>query len=353
MIVLPQWLREAVPGRSGAERYANDPLRRLGFALASFVAVVLLGTVGYMVLGINLLDSLYQTVTTVLTIGFREVVPFDEPAEKIFTMVLALFGVSVALYTATLLLEVVLSGHLGSAWGRRRMNRDIDAMTGHTIVCGYGRVGRASAHELSRGGRDVVVIDTDQERFVGAPYPYIVSDATRDEALREAGIERAATLIATLDVDASSLYVVLTAKGLNPGIRVIARARTDEAETKMYRAGADRVVNPQRLGGTRIAAFATQPDVVDFLDVVMHDEGLEFRMEDVTVHPQAPLDGSTVADWRSREGETPLLLALRQGRGEFVTDPDAATVLRAGDVLIAVGTRAQLADLHRAAGGTP
>jgi voltage-gated potassium channel len=178
-----------------------------------------------------------------------------------------------------------------------------------------------------------------------------VGDATRDEVLRDAGVERARTLVATLDTDAASLYVVLTAASLNPEVRIIARARTDEAESKMVRAGADRVVNPQRLGGNRIAAFATQPDVVDFLDVVMHEGTLEFRMEDVEVHPDAPLAGSTVSQWRSREGETPLLLALRQRGGEFVTNPDPGTVFQVGDILIAVGTAAQLNDLHRAAGG--
>ncbi len=333
------------------DRHA-DPLRRLKLALLLLGAVVVVGTLGYLVMGIDPLDSLYQTITTITTIGFREVVPFDEhPELKIFTMLLALVGVGVALYTLTLLLESVLEGQVGNAWGRRRMQRQIDGLTAHAIVCGYGRVGRASAHELSRQGQEVLVIDTDPERLVASPYPFLVADATRDEVLRDAGIERARTLVATLDTDAASLYVVLTAASLNPVVRIIARARTDEAESKMMRAGADRVVNPQRLGGNRIAAFATQPDVVDFLDVVMHEGTLEFRMEDVEVHPQAALAGSTVAQWRSREGETPLLLALRQSGGDFVTNPDPGTVIKVGDVLIAVGTAAQLHDLHLAAGG--
>jgi voltage-gated potassium channel len=333
------------------ERHA-DPLRRLKVALWLLVAVIVIGTAGYVVLGITLLDAAYQTVTTITTIGFREVVPFDaHPELKIFTMVLALVGVGVALYTLSLLLESVIEGQVGNAWGRRRMQRQIGQLEGHAIICGYGRVGRATAHELSRTGEVVLVVDTDPERFVDCPYPHIVGDATRDEVLREAGIMLARTLVATLDSDAASLYVVLTAAALNPSARVLARARTDEAESKMLRAGADRVVNPQRLGGNRIAAFATQPDVVDFLDVVMHEGSLEFRMEDVEVHHGAPLSGSTVAQWRSREGRTPLLLALRQRGGDFVTNPDPGLVIRDGDVLIAVGTAEQLTDLHRAAGG--
>jgi voltage-gated potassium channel len=348
------WQRHDGVVPTSLRRSHPDPLRRLKLALAMLVGVLLIGTLGYRLLGIPWLDATYQTVTTVTTIGFREVVPFDDrPDLKIFTMMLALVGVGVALYTLTLLLESVLEGQVGNAWGRRRMQRQIAGLDGHAIICGYGRVGRATAHELTRQGQRVVVIDSDPERFVDVPYPALVADATRDEVLREAGVDRARTLVATLDNDAASLYVVLTAAALNPAVRVIARARTDEAAEKMLRAGADRVVNPQRLGGNRIAAFATQPDVVDFLDVVMHEGTLEFRMEDVTVHVGAPLDGSTVAQWRAREGETPLLLALRQREGEFVTNPAQGTVIREGDVLIAVGTAAQLDDLHRAAGGTP
>lgn len=330
----------------------SDPLRRLKIALVMLVGVIVVGTIGYALLGIDPLHSLYQTVTTVTTIGFREVVPFDDrPDLLVFTMVLALVGVGTALYTLSLMLESLLEGQVGNAWGRKRMQRTIQGLEGHVVVCGYGRVGRASAHELHRQGHPVVVIDSDLERFEGCPYPFVAGDATRDEVLCEAGVTRASTVVASLDTDASSLYVVLSARTLNPGVRVIARARTDNAEDKMLRAGADRVVNPQRLGGNRIAAFATQPDVVDFLDVVMHDARLEFRLEDVEVHPGAALAGSTVAQWRTREGQTPLLLALRQPGGDFVTNPEPATVIREGDVLIAVGTTAQLHDLHRAAGG--
>ena len=342
------------PRRNRYERIAARPAdyrsrstRRLGLALVAFAAVLVLGTVGYVLLGIDLLDAAYQTVTTVTTIGFREVVVFG-PAEKIFTMVLALVGVGTVLYTLTLLLELLVEGQLGNVWGRRRMQRDIDSLVGHAIVCGWGRVGRAAAEQIARTGQAVVVIDQDEERLTSCPHPHVLGDAADDNVLRTAGVRTAKTLVASLDNDAGSVYVVLTARTLNPALFVIARSRTEDADAKFLRAGADRVVNPQRIGGSRIAAFAESPDVVDFLDIVMHDGGHEFRLEDIEVHPGSSLVNATVADIRAHEGGGAILLALRSN-GHFVTNPPVHTAFAAGDVLIVVGTEPQVRDLHRRA----
>ena len=330
--------------------YHSRNTRRLVVGLLSLIAVLVFGTVGYVILGINPLDAAYQTVTTVTTIGFREVVVFDT-AEKVYTMVLALVGVGTVLYTLTLTLELVLEGQLGNLWGRRRMQRDIDGFEGHAVVCGWGRVGRAAADQLVRAGEHVVVVDKDEARLATCPYPHVLGDAADDEVLRAAGIGTARTLVASLDNDASSVYVVLTARTLNPDLFVIARSRTDDAEPKFVRAGANRVVNPQRIGGNRIAAFAESPYVVDFLDVVMHEGTNEFRMADVEIVEGSALAGSTVADTRAHEGGTAVLLALRTA-GRFVTNPAPATVIGAGDVLIVVGTDQQIQDLRRQAGRT-
>jgi voltage-gated potassium channel len=328
-------------------RYHSRNARRLVVGLLALTAVLVLGTVGYIILGINPLDAAYQTVTTVTTIGFREVVEFGT-AQKIYTMVLALVGVGTVLYTLTLTLELVLEGQLGNLWGRRRMQSDIDKLEGHAVICGWGRVGRAAAEQLARAGDSVVVIDRDEERLATCPYPHIMGDATEDDVLRAAGIRSARTLVASLDNDAASVYVVLSARTLNPDLFVIARSRTDDAEPKFIRAGADRVVNPQRIGGNRIAAFAESPYVVDFLDVVMHEGTNEFRMADVAVVTGSTLAGSTVADARAREGGAAVLLALRTS-GRFVTNPAPKTVIGPGDVLIVVGTDDQIHDLRRQA----
>jgi voltage-gated potassium channel len=328
--------------------YRSRHVRRLGFALGAVAAVLVLGSVGYVVLGMTPLDAAYQTVTTVFTIGFREIVPFDTAVEKIYTMVLIIVGVGTALYTATLVLELVLEGHVTNAWGRRRMQHDIDQLRGHAIVCGFGRVGRAAAGQILTTGQQVVVVDIDEDRLATCTHPHVLGDASRDEVLRLAGIDRAATVVASLDDDSASVYCVLTARSLNPDVFVIARSRTDDAEPKFVRAGANRVVNPQRIGGNRIAAFAESPDVVDFLDVVMHEGGHEFRLVDIRVHHGSPLVGSTVAQIRAQEGGGAMLLALRTA-GSFVTNPAAETRLGVDDVLIVVGTARQVDDLHRQA----
>jgi len=336
----------SIRGRTRGPR--SGTTRRLAFALATLAVVLVIGTVGYVILGIPWLDAAYQAVTTVTTVGFREVADFGT-AQKIFTMLLILCGVGVVLYTLTLLLETLIEGQLFDVFGRHRMQRAIDSMSGHTVICGWGRVGRATAHQLSRGGEQVVVVDEDAERVHDCPYPIVIGDATSDEVLREAGVERASTLVSSLASDAGSLYVTLSARAMNADLIIIARSRTVSAEAKFMRAGADRVVNPQRIGGDRIAAFAKQPNVVDFLDVAMHDQDIEFRLADVVVERGSALDGVTVAQTREKEGHSALLLAIRTNADEFTSNPPPQTVLVPGVVLIAIGTPDQLEDLRGAA----
>ena len=328
------------------DRNTGEVTRRLLRSLGLVVAVVLIGTIGYTLLGFNTLDALYQTTINVTTVGFREVEDFG-PAEKWFTIIFLFAGVGVVLYALTSLLAFMVEGYLGNVWGQRKMTHQIDQMSGHAIICGWGRVGRATAHQLHKAGQPVVVVDSDDERLADCPSPHLAGDATLDDVLRQCGISRASTLVASLDTDASSLFVTLTARALNPRLTVIARARTEDAEQKFRRAGADRVVNPQRIGGNRIAAFALQPHVVDFLDVAMHDAGVEFRLEEVPVSHGPRLAGSSVRDTRLHEGDGALLLALRQSSGGFITNPPGETVIRPGDVVIAIGTGAQVAALRR------
>lgn len=323
-------------------------LRRSVGALAT---VLIVGVVGYMLLGFSLLDALYQAATTMTTVGFKEVVEPFGTAEKVFTIFFVLIGVGVVFYTLTLLLGSVIEGWIGREWERRRMDKQIQALRGHAIVCGWGRVGRATAHQLHKSGQAVMVVDEDEERLEDCPYPRLVGDASRDECLRKAGIDRARMLVATLDTDALSLFVTLTARALNPNLVIIARSRVDDSEQKFLRAGADRVVNPQRIGGNRIAAFGLQPHVTDFLDVAMHDDEVEFRLEQVTVRAGSDLDGTSVREARLHEGDRALLLAVRKKEGGvFRTNPAPDEIVRPGDVVIAIGTTDQLDRLREQAG---
>jgi voltage-gated potassium channel len=326
--------------------------RRLRFGLAALVGIIVAGTVGYIALGFPWLDALYQTVTTVATVGFREVQPLSAGGQA-FTIVLILVGVGTALFTFTQVLEVVVEGHVQEVLGRRRMEREIIRMSGHVIVCGYGRVGRNLTQYVTGAGQDVVVIDHDPARAAAATAErsghVVQGDATIDEVLKEAGIERARVLVTALNTDAANLFVTLTARSLRPDLFIVARARVESSEAKLTQAGADRVVNPQGIGGARMAAFVLQPHVAEFLDVVMHDGSLEFRLEEIPVPHQSPLAGKSLRDAHIRDSTGALILALRDATGAFTTNPPPETLLCAGQILIAIGTDAQLRALAAAA----
>jgi len=324
----------------------QGPLRRVRIGLAALALVVVAGTVGYLILGFDLLNSVYQTVLTVTTVGFETNRPLPAGA-KVFTIVLILVGVGTALYTFSAVLEVLIEGHMRDLVRRRRMERDIDRMSQHIIVCGWGRVGREVARFLAASGCEIVIVDRDAARLETVPYASVVGDVTDDETLLSAGIGRAATLVAALDTDADNLYVTLASRSMRPDLQIIARARSDSSEPKLLRAGADRVVNPQQLGGDRMASFVTQPHVVDFVDVVMHDGTLEFRLEESTVLKNSPLAGSTLSSAQVRDRTGALILAIRRLDGGFVTNPSSQDVVEAGDVLIGIGSAEQLEALAR------
>lgn len=317
------------------------PLRRIGRALTAFGLVLIAGTVGYVILGFGVLDAVYQTVTTVTTVGFREVHSLTA-AGQLFTIVLILLGVGTALYAFGVLLEAFIEGHLRQRMGRWRMDRQISRMSGHIIVCGWGRVGRASAQYLSSLGKPIVVVDRDPDRLQDLEHPTVIGDVTDDRILEAAGIARASALITALDTDASNIYVTLSARVLGPKLVIIARARTEESKSKLLRAGATRAVNPQLIGGRRMAAFALQPHVSEFLDVVMHDETLDYRIEAVEITPTSPLVGRSLADAALRESTGALLLAIRSATGQFIGNPTRDTRLDPHTILIALGTSTQL-----------
>src|SRR6478672_5753819 len=287
-------------------------MRRIRIALSAFGLVLVGGTIGYVILGFGFLDALYQTVTTVTTVGFREVNEFNA-AGKVFTIVLVLVGVGTALYTLGVVLEALIEGHLREHLEKRRMDRTISRMRGHVIICGWGRVGQASAQYLTSTGQAVVIIDRDPARLLegSREHPTVLGDVTDDLVLESAGIAHARALIAALDTDADNVYVTLSSRALRPDLVIIARARTESSKSKLVRAGADRAVNPQLIGGRRMAAFALAPHVAEFLDVVMHDEALEFRMEQVEIAPESSLAGRSLREAEVAETTGVLLLAVR------------------------------------------
>lgn len=324
-------------------------VRRITIAVSGLVAVTVIGTLGYLFLGFSLLEALYQTVTTVSTVGFREVRPLTT-AGSLFTMALIVLGVGTVLYSLGVIVEAVTEGHLRQHLERRRMDKHIASLRDHVIICGLGRVGRAATDYLVSIGQDVVVVDIDAARFGSLPdnVSFLLGDVTNDTVLREAGIDRARALVAALETDADTVYVTLSARAMRPDLVIVARARTTESKAKLVLAGATRAVNPQRIGGRRLAVFALQPDLAEFLDVVMHEENLDFRLQQVLVEPGSSLAGQTVGALRLREQTGALLLAFRGGPDQsFEANPSTEFVVPAGSVLIALGTQSELDALTR------
>lgn len=316
---------------------AVGSLRRIKMAVAGMALVTLFGTLGYIMLGFTPLEALYQTVTTLATVGFREVRELDTVGQ-IFTMVLIALGVGMVLYNLGVVFEALTEGHLRAHLERRRMDRRIAGMSGHVIVAGHGRVGRSAKDHLLATGHDVVVVDHEAERVEHLDLPYVVGDVTKDAVLRQAGIERARALVACLETDADTVYVVLSARALCPDLVIVARARTADSKAKLVLAGATRAVNPQMIGGRRLAAFALQPDVAEFMDVVMHDEELDFRIQQVKVRASSELAGKTLGELRLTERTGALLLAIRAGKRQpFTPAPPPESMVNVGTVLIAFG----------------
>ena len=334
---------------SGVPRGEN-PLRRILVAFVGLVVVTIIGTVGYMAFGLSLVEALYQTVFTVATVGYSELYT-RTTATELFTIVLILLGVGTVLYNLGVLVEAVTEGHLREFVGRRRMDRTIEGLHDHVIVCGYGRVGRAAARHLLDTGHQVVVVDSDAERLAGLTVPFVHGDASRDLVLREAGIERARALVCALDSDAETTYATLSARSLCPDLVIVSRARTVESKTKLVRAGATRAVNPQLIGGQRMATFAMHADVAEFLDGVMHDENVDVNIEQVRIHDRSSWVGRTLEDIDVEAAGVRVLAVRQPHRGAFVAPPPPDLVLGSGMTLIVFGGPSGVAELTALAAG--
>jgi len=325
--------------------------RRLLFLVAALLAVLAAGVVGYMAIeGWSFLDAAYMTVTTLTTVGFREVNPLSD-AGRIFTIGLIVFGVGVMLYGLTTMVQYLIEIQLANLFGGRRMKEKISRLKDHIILCGYGEVGAEVARTLEKEAVSFVVIDIDQRagaRATANEHLYIQGDATRDETLSEAGIQRARGLVAAAGNDADNIFITLSAKGLRPDIFVVARADAQEAESKLRRAGADRVIFPLALAGRRLAMLALRPLLVDFVDTTMHSRNRDLILEDVKVGQGSPVAGVTLGEGRNRSGGT-VFLAVKKRDGTLLTNPPQDTLLELGDELVVVGTRQQLRALEGSA----
>jgi voltage-gated potassium channel len=326
-------------------------LRNLKIVLAALAALTVVGMAGFhFIEGWPWFDGLYMVVTTFTTIGYQEVHPLSH-AGRIFNVALIIVGVSLLFLAIGSLTQALLEFELGQFFGRRRMERDLERLTGHYILCGAGRVGRSAARELAREHVPFVIIESDAEKLKKCAEGWLATlgDATQEKALRNARIDHARGLVAATTTDATNVYIVLTARSLNPTLRILARASEEEAEKHLIAAGADSVVSPYTFAGHRIAYSFLRPNVVDFLDVATAREGkLDLMIEEVQVQPGSSFAGSTIGSSRIRQDTGLIVLAIkREGTMHFNPAPDDR--IEAGDHLILMGEPESLRRLDQTA----
>ena len=321
--------------------------RRVLWGVSALVIIIAAGAIGYIIIeGWSFIDALFMTVITITTVGYEEVHPLSAGG-RIFSIFLIVGGVGGALYILSSIVQFIIEGQLGITLGRRRMERRIAKLKEHFILCGYGRVGQEIARIFTEEGVPFVIIDKDRDSIASAEkdgYLYMLADATNDEGLKEAGIEQARGLVVAAGSDADNVYITLSARGMRPDLFIEARASSKEAEAKLKRAGATRIISPYSLGARRMAQLALRPGIVDFIDTVVSRRGREFEMENITVSHDSALIGLTAEETRQRTKAA--ILAISRKSGKLVTNPSAEETIQTGDILITLGTREQLAALE-------
>lgn len=325
---------------------------RLLPTLVVLTAVVAAGTIGYVAIeGWTVWDAFYMTVTTVATVGFREVHPLSF-AGQAFTLALILVGVSTALYAFSVLAAVVVEGGWPKYVEHWRYVRMIKNLSDHYVICGYGRIGSIVAAEFTRQKTPFVIVDRDPARVLQANqhgHLAVEGDASREDTLRPLSIERARGLVAAVGTDAENVYAVLTARVMKSDLFIIARAEGEESISKLKKAGADRVISPYRIGAVQIAQTALRPAVVDFVEIATSSDNLELSIEQIHVEADSPLAGRPLAEVIQRDKMNVVVVGIQHAHGRMEFNPTRNTVLQAGDHLIVLGSTSTLKELERAA----
>jgi len=327
----------------------NRLVRRFLFTILAIAGTLAIGTVGFTVIDdYPPFDAFYMTLTTMTTVGYGEIHPLSR-AGRVFNSFLIMFGVTTILIAIGTMTQTIIEVELGDRLHQRRSKRMIDKLKNHFIVCGFGRVGRGAAAELLHARVPFVVVDQNPERTERAMLEgmlAVAADATRDDTLRQAGIEHARGLVAALSTDADNLFVLLSAKGLNPGLYVAVRAAEEGAEEKMRRAGANSVFAPYALTGHRLAQALLRPHVVQFLDFTTQDVGQDITIEQVSVAADSEMVSKTIRDMQLGRDLGVIVMAIRKRDGQMLFNPPADTAIRGGDFLIVMGRQESLRTLE-------
>jgi voltage-gated potassium channel len=324
--------------------------RRFWLLLFVPLALVVTGTLGYRIVqpdDYSLFDGLYMTIITLSTIGYGETRELTTEG-RAFTICLILGGVFGFAYCASEIIRSIVSGELAAFWGRQQMERALAHLHDHIIVCGYGRMGKLVCKEFSRLNKRFVVIDISADDLAGFEMPggiALVGDATSDDVLRHAGIERAYSFVTVMASDSDNLFATMSARLLNPKVTIVARVEDAQSEAKLVRAGANRVVSPYVIGGTRVAHAVLKPTVVDFVELTTGTEHIELQLEEARIAPHSPLVGRTLKESRLRAEHQVIIVGIKKTSGHMLFNPPSQTIIESNDIVVAMGSRAQLAAL--------
>lgn len=326
-----------------------SPTRKLSFLLFFLVGLLSVGTAGYMVIeGWSVIDSLYMTVITVSTVGFREVFKLS-PVGQLFTLALITFGVSFIAYSAGSIVQFMVEGQLRSILGRRKLEKQIAKLKNHYIICGYGRIGTHICHELQAKPVPFVVVEKESsrvDRLNRQGTLFVEGDATLDETLIKAGIRNAKGLVTAVTSDTENVYITLTARGLNPDMFILARASEEASETKLKRAGATKVISPYVMGASRMAQAILRPSVVDFIEIATAGKNYELQIEESRVAADSRLVGKNLITSGIRKDLGIIIVGIKKEDGQMHFNPVPETTIEAGDVLITLGEPAAIENLE-------
>ena len=323
-------------------------LNRLKLSLVFFAGILVIGIIGFMALeNLSFYDATYLAVVTIATVGYGDIVP-KTPAGRMFTCLFIVIGVGMAYYTFTLVISMSIEGRLKDFLGRKGMDRRIAGLNNHIIVCGAGKVGGNVIQCLLDQGQEFVVVEKDQylyEQLCDRKVLAIHGDATLDEILLEAGVKRSKGLISALSHDADNVYVTLTGKSLNPEMMIVARADRAEAEEKLRRAGATTVIFPSVMGGRQMVSAMTKPVIMDFVENLFYNQELHMDIAEITVNINSALVGKNFIENDIKGRFDAIVIAIKRG-DQLITNPPATEAIFAGDILIVLGQRTNLANLN-------
>jgi voltage-gated potassium channel len=326
-------------------------MQKIFFAVFMLVIILCIGTSGYMLIeNGSFIDSLYMSVITITTVGYGEIIPLSPPG-RVFTICLILVGVGFVLYLVGEVAESMVEGGLRKIMGRNNMEKRVGALKDHYIVCGFGRIGKVICKNFKENNLPFVVVESDPEevrKIDELGYLALPGNASSDEMLLKAGIKEAKGLIAVVSSDAENVYIILSAKGLNPGLFIMARSSGAEgSETKLLRAGADKVISPYFIGAHRMAQLVVRPTVVDFLDLAVHGGELGLRLEELRVSKHSALVGKRLMDSGLRKEYDLIVVAIKREAGEMHFNPTPQTLILPEDILIVLGEHEHITALEK------